>query len=98
MATLVVTRRGVFGFLRRLKIELDGEVLLKLPTGATVDAEVAPGLHRVVAKMDLARNPALEVTCRDEEPTRVEVIVPRPLLAPYQLFLAPSRVFQVREV
>ena len=95
MATLEVNRRSAWGLFRRLKIEVDGSLVLELPTYATRSVEVDPGFHAVVAKMDWVSSPALGVTCRDDEPTRVQVVISSPFAA-FRAFYAPSTVFEVQ--
>jgi hypothetical protein len=96
VATLEVNRRSAWGLLRRLRIEVDGSLVLKLPTYATRSVEVEPGFHAVAARMDWAGSPALGVMCGDEEPTRVQVVVPSPWSAAFRIFYAPDTVFEVQ--
>jgi hypothetical protein len=94
---LQVTRRGSWALLRKLKVEIDGRVVLLLPRGVTVTAQVQSGSHEVVAKMDWARSAPLEVICSDEEATELEVVVPGSLLlAPWRAIFSPGNLFQVR--
>lgn len=72
--------------------------MLGLSSGETATVEVQPGSHEVVAKMGWTRSPALGVTCRDGEATRVEVVVPRPFLAGLRTIFSPGKVFEVRRV
>jgi hypothetical protein len=45
--------------------------------------------------MDWTSSPALGVTCRDEEMTRVQVIASSPFAA-FRAFYAPDKVFELQ--
>jgi hypothetical protein len=79
MAFLEVRRvTGGFGVIRQLNVELDGEVVLSLSRGSTGTVEVPPGRHTVVARMNWASSPPLEITCVEGEATHVEVVAAPP--------------------
>jgi hypothetical protein len=85
VASLEVTRqRDFFAVFRKLKIEVDGSLPLELSRDSTAAVQVDPGRHQVVARMDWERSLPLEVTCSDEEPTRLEVVT----VAPFRALLA----------
>ena len=58
--------------LRRLKILVDGEMVAKIASGATVEFYVAPGDHVFIATADWSRTPELLVHTEESETTRLE--------------------------
>ena len=79
MAFLEVTRqRDSFAVVRKLKIEVDGVLVLELPRGSTATVQVDPGQHEVVARVDWERSLPLEVTCTEDQPTKLKVVTVAP--------------------
>jgi hypothetical protein len=82
---LEVTRqRDSFAVFRKLKIEVDGSLVLELSRASTAAVQVDAGRLEVVARIDRERSLPLEVTCSDEETTRLEVVT----VAPFKALLA----------
>jgi hypothetical protein len=91
-----VTRRpSSFAVFRKLKIEIDGVLVLELPRSSSASAHVEPGRHEVVAGMDWERSLPLEVTCTDEESTKLEVVAVAPFRALFAM-LSGKKLIEVR--
>lgn len=102
MTFLEVTRAtGWWGLTKPLMIEMDGDVVLVLSRRATRTVQVQPGRHTVVARADWASSPPFEVTCAQNETTRVEVVALPPgsldWRVPFVWFrINPGLVYEVR--
>ncbi|MBI9115592.1 hypothetical protein [Sanguibacter suaedae] len=68
-ATLVVRRPGshVRDWMRRYGVTVDGESVGKLRRGGELVVPLAPGLHRVEARIDWTGSPPVDVTLRSGE-------------------------------
>jgi hypothetical protein len=98
VALVEVSRRpSSFSVFRNLKVEVDGSLILKVPRATTATVHVEPGRHEIVARMDWERSLPLEVTCTDEEPTRLEVVTVAPFKA-LSAMLARKKLIEVRPV
>jgi hypothetical protein len=80
-----------------MKIEIDGILALELARSSTATAQVEPGEHKIVARMDWERSLPLEVTLTEEEPTRVEVVTVGPFKAVFAMLIR-QKLFEVRQV
>ena len=96
MATIEFIRTGKYAYLRKLTIEVDGQPAVRLSHGAEAAIDVAAGRHSIMARMDWARSPLLEVDCEATDTIRIEVGVPGLLLATIRTFLSPGKVFELR--
>jgi hypothetical protein len=95
---LQVTRRGLVGVLRRVKVDVEGETVLRLGHRATGTVESPPGPHSIVAKMDWAHSAPLDITMRDDETTKVEIHTEMPLVAFWRFLSSPGSMFHLRLV
>jgi len=80
VAQLIIKRsdflRGV-AWTRRLKVQVDGELVGRLWTGQTVAVEAPQGEHSVQAQLSYLRSPVLTIDISAEDSSvRIEVDVP----------------------
>ena len=58
---------------RRMDIEVDGRLALRVRHGGTGEVEIQPGRHTVQARMDWHSSPVLEVTVAEGDTASVQV-------------------------
>jgi hypothetical protein len=82
---IVVDRpqRGSRDMLRRYNIKLDGKRVGKISRGDQLAIEVAPGHHRVQARIDWAGSPLIDVNVIDDTDVHLTV---RPAGNPFQIY------------
>ncbi|MEH0822147.1 MULTISPECIES: hypothetical protein [unclassified Micromonospora] len=72
---VVTVRRGedLGGLLRKMKIEVDGDVVAKLEQGSSIDLNMQPGRHVFRAKLDWQASAALEIYVTAESKIVLEI-------------------------
>lgn len=74
MAKLVIARpRQYADMLRRYRITVDGELAARIATGQSVEIDLPPGGHRIVATIDWARSNPVEIDAEASGKHRLEV-------------------------
>lgn len=58
---------------RRMSIEVDGRLALRVGHGKTGELEIEPGRHTVQARMDWHSSPVLEVTVAEGDTASLQV-------------------------
>ena len=84
------------GVLRRMDIEVDGRVALRVRHGSTAELAVEPGRHSVQARMDRHASPVLEVTIGAGGTADVQVSYS--FTAITELFERTEQAIDIREV
>ncbi len=75
MPLLVITRdaRGETGYLRRVRVKVDGVVVAKVRFRGEKTVPLTPGEHEVVAAMDWFSSPPLRVVAGEDDTVTVRV-------------------------
>lgn len=68
--------RDTAGVLRRTIIDVDGEPVVRVRRGETVEVDIGPGKHTVRARMDWLSSPTLRVDVAENETVTVQVFHP----------------------
>jgi len=74
VATLSITRpRQYTDMLRRYRVLIDDAEAAMIPPGQTIDIDLRPGRHRIVAAIDWARSNPVEFEAQPGSHYRLEV-------------------------
>ncbi|MEV5207819.1 hypothetical protein AB0K35_10130 [Micromonospora sp. NPDC053740] len=78
------------GLLRRIKVEIDGQVVARLKRGAVQSVDVAPGRHVVRAHLDWQSSAPVEVHLAGTETIAVEAAIAERSMTFTATFLRPE--------
>ena len=82
--------------LRRMDVEVDCRVALRVEHGSTAELAVEPGQHSVQGRMDWHASPVLEVTVAEGGTTEVQVAYSFASIT--QLFRRTDDAIEIREL
>ncbi|MFE9959263.1 hypothetical protein [Micromonospora sp. NPDC005299] len=97
----MITVRRAFdagGVLRRMKIEVDGQVVARLKRGAAQSVDVAPGRHVVQAHLDWQSSEPVEVHLVGTETIGLEAAITERSMTFTATFLRPETGLDLRMV
>ncbi|MEW2594492.1 hypothetical protein AB0893_29190 [Micromonospora aurantiaca] len=91
MPTITVRRAlDAGGLLRRIKVEIDGQVVARLKRGAVQSVDVTPGRHVVRAHLDWQSSAPVEVYLADTETIALEAAIAERSMTFTATFLRPQ--------
>ncbi|MBM0258106.1 hypothetical protein [Micromonospora sp. 4G55] len=98
--SMITARRALDagGVLRRIKIEVDGQVMARLKRGAAQSVEAAPGRHVVRAQLDWQSSGPVEVHLTGTEAIALEAAITERSMTFTATFLQPKTGLDLRVV
>ena len=97
---MITVRRALDagGVLRRMKIEVDGQIVARLKRGAAQSVDVAPGRHVVRAHLDWQSSAPVEVHLAGTETVALEAAITERSMTFSATFLQPETGLDLRVV
>lgn len=92
----IVRARGYVGMLRRMEIDINGELVTQLERTADRSLEIAPGTHRIQARMDWCTSETREFTLSPGDSISFEVKLP--LSSFVRMATAPDTTVRIRHL